>query len=101
MNPFPPLTVPTEAIPVAAFADPIMLAAMIALVVVFAMLLWSARSALQRRERRVCPERLRPAKLRVAVGPAGNAIDVLRCSLVGPGPVTCSKACIAASPAGE
>ena len=97
MNPIPAMRVPGEALPVGAYADPILLLAAAVLVVVFALVLWS-RGRSHRRERRICPEQLRAADVRVALDQYGKPVDVVGCSLLERGPVTCSKACIAVHP---
>jgi hypothetical protein len=98
MNPIPPMRIPPEALPVGVYADPILLIAVAAIAFVFALMVWSAWSGRERRERRICPEQLRAAKIRVALDPIGRPVDVVRCSLLDRGPLTCSKACIAVRP---
>jgi len=98
MNPIPAFRVPGDPLPIGAYAEPLLLlAAAVAIVVVFGLLLSSFRRG-QRRERRICPEQLRRADVRIELGPRGKPVDVVDCSLLERGPVTCSKACIAVHP---
>jgi hypothetical protein len=47
-----------------------------------------------RRERVVCPVRLRRVRVLFRLWPDGAREDVIRCSVFGRGPVTCGKACL-------
>ena len=90
-------TIPSPArfpiVPATPFIDMVLVASVVALCVIFALMVWSARSTMQRRQRLICPSRHRAARVLFALGPAGNATDVIACSLE-PAGVHCPKDCL-------
>jgi hypothetical protein len=94
MNAMPqPATFPGTGLAATPYLEVVLVGAIVALCVIFAMLLWSVRSTIQRRQRVICPDRRRAAKVTFALGPAGNVVDVLACSLE-PAGVRCAKTCL-------
>ena len=73
----------------------------VAVVLVIAVLLVIAGMAVRdigrayfRRERFVCPVRLRRVRVLFRLWPDGAREDVIRCSVFGRRPVTCGKVCL-------
>jgi len=93
-----PLTVnggiPSNPLLVNGYLELITLLSVAAVVVVFGMMLWMARGTDKRRERLVCPARLRGARVLMRVAPNGRPRDVIRCSIFGRRPITCGKVCM-------
>lgn len=92
MNPIPQDGgIPAVSLFANGYLDLLMLVALASVAVVLGMMLWSARDADRRRERIICPVRLRPA--RVVFG--RHPMHVVRCSIFGRRPITCGKVCAA------
>ena len=94
MNPIPPGT--ASALPTAmhGLLEVLLLLTVASLAVMFGMALWQARTAFRRRERLVCPVRLRRVTVRFGLWPDGVPADVIRCSVFGRRPITCGKVCL-------
>jgi hypothetical protein len=65
-----------------------------ALLVISGMAVRDIGRAYFRRERLVCPVRLRRVRVLFRLWPDGAREDVIRCSVFGRSPVTCGKACL-------
>jgi hypothetical protein len=66
------------------------------LIALFALALRELRGAYRRRERLLCPVRLRRVRVLFRLWPDGEPADVIRCSVFGRRPVTCGKVCLGA-----
>jgi hypothetical protein len=86
--------IPSISLFVNGYLDLLMVLSLVGLVLVFAVMLWAARSAGRRRELLLCPVRLRRAGVLFRLAPNGARTDVIRCSVFGRRPITCGKACI-------
>lgn len=94
MNPMPhDGGIPTIPIFVNGYLDLLMLVTIASLAVIFGMILWTAWGANRRRERVLCPVRLRRARVVFRLAPDGRPSDVIRCSIFGRRPITCGKVC--------
>ena len=98
MNPIPPDGVmPATRLFANGSLDLLLLITMASLFVVFGMMLWTLRRATRERTKVLCPEHLRPARVRFQLAADGMRTDVLGCSLLGRRPVTCARACLKAA----
>jgi hypothetical protein len=92
MNPMPPIAkAPLWA---TGYEQPAVLLPAFLILLLFAVLLWSAGRPLRERARLRCPARLRAARVSFAVAPDGKRLDVVHCSVFGRRPITCGKVCL-------
>ena len=94
MVPLPPMTDPTIAF------DPLPMQVVGLCLIVVVLALYAAMTCLgdhadERHEYDYCPVERRMAKVLFRTGPGGERTDVVRCSIFGRRPVTCTKACLA------
>ena len=95
MTPMPPNgAIPSMPLFVNGYVEFAMLLSILSLLVIFGMLLWSARAERRQRTVVVCPHRMRPTRVLFRLGPTGRRTDVIRCAVFGHGPVTCGKVCL-------
>jgi hypothetical protein len=94
MNPIPPGVTPSIPIPVNASLEVLLLLTVVSLLIIFVMALREFRGAYRRRERLLCPVRLRRVRVLFRLWPDGEPADVLRCSVFGRRPITCGKVCL-------
>jgi hypothetical protein len=87
MNPIP--------VPMHALFQATVLLVIAVLLVMWGMAIRDIGRAWFRRERLVCPVRLRRVRVLFRLWPDGAREDVIRCSVFGRGAVTCDKACVA------
>lgn len=100
MNPLPGNGgIPSNPLFVNGSLEVIMLVSVAALLVILGMMLWMAFGTGKRRERLVCPARLRGARVLMRIAPNGRPTDVIRCSIFGRRPITCGKVCLHQRPA--
>src|SRR5262245_45079102 len=93
MNPILPGVPPPIPISVSGALEILVLLAIASMVVLFVMALREIRASYRRRERLICPVRLRRARVVFRLWPDGHRADVIRCSEFGSRRVTCGKAC--------
>jgi len=75
-----------------------MLLAIVALLAMYAVLLWAMWSKTHARERLCCPVKRRMATVVFGLAPGGARTEVLACSLFGRGqPLTCGTPCLRAA----
>ena len=92
MNPIPQTMPPP---PIAnGFAELVTLVSVLALVVIFALMIWSMWGLMRERVRLLCPIRMRPVRVLFRLDAAGKRLDVERCSVFGRRPITCGKVCM-------
>ena len=94
MNPIQPGAIPSIPVSVNAFLEVLLVLTALSLLVLFGMTLREMWGAYRRRERLVCPVRLRRVRVLFGLGPDGEPTDVVRCSVFGRQPITCGKACL-------
>lgn len=99
-----PFTTPIDGpgmVPDGSQAQLIGLALLVLLFIGFAVMLWMAGHADQKRARLHCPVHLQQARVTFRVAPDGTRTDVVRCSLFRGRPaITCGKPCLRQAAAG-
>ena len=95
MNPIPqfPTLPPPGAVDLALLLGLLALAVVLGGAVILGLSMLGSREARRERTRLVCPVRLRPARVVFGLDRLGRRVDVIRCSVFGPRPITCGKVC--------
>jgi hypothetical protein len=95
MNPLPGNGgIPSNTLLVDGNLDLLLWASVAVIVVILGMMVWMAWHSGERRERLICPVRLRSARVLMQVTASGRPKDVIRCSIFGRRPMTCGKPCM-------
>ena len=88
------MPIPPPAFSVGNLTGLILVVTIVSLAALFALALWEIGRSGQRAVRLRCPVRLRRVRVLFGVGPHGEPVDVIRCSVFGRRPVTCGKVCL-------